>query len=157
MIPWGVCMHNSTLKMSSDRHGVPGSKRVIPEGRSGRESPALGLLLAASEQAQATRSPPWQKRRTGMSALRPCPALKISKVPFRSPTSFSNEVKNPTSPGRKFLSRRKNGDCHRLFVAWSAHPPRPATTGQGNRPKPRDPRRGKSGGQECPPSGPALL
>jgi len=33
----------------------------------------------------------------------------------------------------------------------------PATTGQGNRPKPRDPCRGKSGGQECPPSSPALL
>ena len=44
----------------------------------------------------------------------------------------------------------KNGDCHRLFVAWSTHPPRPATTGQGNRPKPRDPCRTKSvGGISC--------
>ena len=33
-------------------------------------------------------------------------ARKTSKVPFRFPMSFSNEVKNPTSPGRKHLNRR---------------------------------------------------
>jgi len=31
----------------------------------------------------------------------------------------------------------KNGDCHRLFVAWSPHPPRPATLGPGHTTKPR--------------------
>ena len=41
--------------MSSGRPGVPGSKREIPKGRSGKESPGLGLLRAATEQAQVTR------------------------------------------------------------------------------------------------------
>jgi len=48
-------LRRSTLKMSSDRPGVPGSKREIPKGRSGKESPGLGLLRAATEQAQVTR------------------------------------------------------------------------------------------------------
>jgi len=87
-----------------------------------------------------------------MSALRPCPTLKIDSFflagpgnrgglspvfrPRLRPAEKTGTVTVYSSPGARIprvpprWASGKNGDCHRLFVAWSTHPPRPATMGQ---------------------------
>ena len=117
-----------TLRIDGDCH------RFFGQGRAQRKkrglSPSIRRLEHASpasrrdgprEQAQARRSLPWQKRRTGMSALRPCPALKMGQR--CSPVAYggaapgrTGEGAYPTPEAPIFIAFQRVGNPHkRLF------------------------------------------